>query len=44
MTTTTLSHTGSTHASPHAVQVVRAFLTAWFKATPVHIVYSALTH
>ena len=45
MTTTTFSpaaanassHTGNTQNG------LRAFITAWFKATPVYLVYSALS-
>ena len=47
MTTTTFSpaaanassHSGNTH-NDHGI---RAFITAWFKATPVYLVYSALS-
>ena len=43
MTTTTF-HAGSGHASSHVVPAIREFLVSWFKATPVYIVFSALTH
>lgn len=44
MTTTTFSHTGATQQPSNAVQAIRSFVVSWFKATPVYIVYSALTH
>ena len=43
MTTTTLSH-GTVPASSNAGHAIREFLTAWFKATPVYIVYSIIAH
>lgn len=44
MTTSTFSqHAGSGHGVPHAVQVVRAFLIGWWRATPAHLMYRALT-
>ncbi|MCW2239577.1 hypothetical protein [Azospirillum canadense] len=43
MTTTTFSHPGAAHTAPTAVQAIREFLVSWFKATPVYVVYSALT-
>ncbi|MCW2244279.1 hypothetical protein [Azospirillum canadense] len=43
MTTTTLSH-GTVPASSQTGHSIREFLTAWFKATPVYIVYSILAH
>ncbi|MBP2295500.1 hypothetical protein [Azospirillum rugosum] len=39
MTTTTFSH-GTAPASSNAGHSIREFLTDWFKATPVYIVYS----
>ncbi|WP_448206074.1 hypothetical protein [Azospirillum sp. sgz302134] len=30
-------------AQPTAAQVVREFVTAWFHATPVYLVYKAIT-
>lgn len=43
MTTSTFPHhAGSVHGAPNAVQAVRAFLIAWFQATPAYLVYRAL--
>lgn len=42
MTTTTFSHTGSSHSSSSAIESIRAFVSAWFQATPVYFVYRAL--
>ncbi|MBP2292788.1 hypothetical protein [Azospirillum rugosum] len=44
MTTTTFSPAGASHQPSTAIQAIGAFVTAWFKATPVYIVYSALAH
>ncbi|MDQ2103227.1 hypothetical protein [Azospirillum isscasi] len=42
MTTSTFSHVGTDRAPSSALQAAREFLAAWFRATPVYIVYSAL--
>lgn len=44
MTTSTFSHhAGSEHGVPHALQVVRDFLSGWWRATPAYLMYRALT-
>lgn len=44
MTTSTFSHTGTERNSSPALETVRGFLVAWFRATPVYALYQALTH
>ena len=43
MNTSTFSHAGADRAQSSAVQAVREFVVAWFKATPIYLVYRALT-
>jgi hypothetical protein len=43
MNTSTFSHVGADRTQSSAAQVVREFVVAWFQATPVYLVYRALT-
>lgn len=43
MNTSTFSHAGADRSQSSVSQAIREFAVAWFQATPVYLVYRALT-
>lgn len=43
MNSSTFTNARSALTQPSHAQIIREFVVAWFKATPVYLVYRALT-
>lgn len=43
MNSSTYANARAVQAQPSHAQVIRDFVVSWFKATPVYLVYRALT-